>query len=93
MTDKKAGDLSGGNQKKLQIALSVLGDPQILFLDEPTTNLDPLVWFRVRNLVNKLKGQNKIVVFVTHIMEDVEQLADEVIFMQQGKIIIQGSIQ
>lgn len=43
MTDKKAGDLSGGNQKKLQIALSVLGDPQILFLDEPTTNLDPLV--------------------------------------------------
>lgn len=89
----KCINLSGGNSKKLSIALSVIGDPQLLFLDEPTTHLDPLIWFQIRKIVNNLRNESRLILFVTHIMEDVEQIADELIFMQEGKIMIKDTMQ
>lgn len=85
--------LSGGQRQRLLLALAILNDPKIVFLDEPTTGLDPQARRNFWQLVNRIKQQNKTVLLTTHYMDEAESLCDEIVIMDQGKIIEQGSPQ
>ncbi|MBO5485422.1 MAG: ATP-binding cassette domain-containing protein [Eubacterium sp.] len=82
----RMGKLSGGMQRRVGIAQAVLGDPDIIFLDEPTAGLDPEERTRFRSIISKLRG-DKIIVISTHIVEDVESVCDQVIIMNNGEIV------
>jgi len=82
--------LSGGQRQRLLLALAILNDPKIVFLDEPTTGLDPQARRNFWQLVDRIKKQNKTVILTTHYMDEAESLCDEIVVMDHGKIIEQG---
>jgi len=86
-----AGHLSGGQKQRLALALALVNDPRILFLDEPTTGLDPQARRNVWSIIERLKEQGKTVILTTHYMEEAETLCDRVAIMDHGKIIAMGS--
>ena len=81
--DRRISALSGGMKQRLSLCTAVLGDPEILILDEPTAGLDPKQRVALREFISEI-AQNKTVIWATHIVSDVERLADEVIFMKKG---------
>ncbi len=83
--------LSGGQKQRLAIAMGLVNDPQLLFLDEPTTGLDPQIRLEIHNLVEELKAENRTVVLTTHYIEEAERLCDRVAIMDEGKIVAMGS--
>ncbi len=83
--------LSGGEKRKLGIALSMVNDPELLFLDEPTTGLDPRARRDLWKLIEETKRRGATVVLTTHYLDEAEKLADDVAIMHRGKIIAQGS--
>lgn len=83
--------LSGGQKQKLGLALSLVNDPEVLFLDEPTTGLDPSARRAIWSIIRTFKEQGKTIVLTTHYMEEAEQLADQVAIINKGKIIASGS--
>ncbi|WP_448211475.1 ABC transporter ATP-binding protein [Colwellia sp. MEBiC06753] len=85
--------LSGGQRQRLLLALALINDPEIIFLDEPTTGLDPQARRNFWQLINNIKQQNKTVVLTTHYMDEAEQLCDQIVVMDNGKIIEQGEPQ
>lgn len=85
--NKKASKLSGGWQRRLSIALALLSEPQILFLDEPTLGLDVIVRSELWDLINSLKGKVTIIL-TTHYMEEAEALSDRIAIMKNGKLLI-----
>lgn len=85
--------LSGGQHKRLSIALALVNDPSIVFLDEPTTGLDPQARRRIWDIVDSLREQEKTVVITTHYIEEAEQLCDRVAIMDRGSVIALGSPQ
>jgi len=90
LTEKKNSlvkSLSGGQKQRLAIALAIIHDPQIIFLDEPTTGLDPQARRTLWDIVLKLKEQGKTVVLSTHYMDEAHVLADRIGIMDQGKLI------
>ncbi len=87
---KKIKTYSGGMKQRLGIAQALLGEPELLILDEPTAGLDPKERVRFRELIEKL-GKNGIVLLSTHIVSDVEHIADVVLMMKDGRIIYQGA--
>ena len=89
---RKVGGYSGGMKQRLLLAQALLGDPSILILDEPTAGLDPKERIRLRNYIADL-GQNKIVLLATHIVSDIETIAGQVVLMQDGKLVRQGSVE
>jgi len=91
--DRDTRKLSGGQRQRLLLALAILNDPKIVFLDEPTTGLDPQARRNFWELVNRIKKQNKTVLLTTHYMDEAESLCDEIVIMDQGNIIEKGSPQ
>lgn len=89
---RKVGGYSGGMKQRLLLAQALLGDPSILILDEPTAGLDPKERIRLRNYIADL-GQNKIVLLATHIVSDIETIAGQVVLIQDGKLVRQGSVE
>jgi len=83
--------LSGGQKQRLSIGLALINDPEIVFLDEPTTGLDPQARRNVWELIEDLKEEGKTIFLTTHYMDEAEQLSDFVYIMDQGKIIARGS--
>lgn len=83
--------LSGGQKQRLAIALALINDPQLLFLDEPTTGLDPQARLEIRDLVQELRAENRTIVMTTHYIEEAERLCDRVAIVDAGKIIALGS--
>ena len=84
-------NLSGGQKQKLGMALSLVNDPQVVFLDEPTTGLDPQARRAVWEVIRKLKGEGRTVMLTTHYLEEAEELADRVAIMNHGKIVAMGT--
>lgn len=85
--------LSGGQKQRLALALALVNDPQLLFLDEPTTGLDPQIRLEIHKLIEELKAENRTVVLTTHYIEEAERLCNRVAIMDGGKIIAMGSPQ
>ena len=83
--------LSGGQQQRLAVALSLVGDPELLFLDEPTTGLDPQSRRQLWDVIRDLRDRGRTVVLTTHYMDEAERLCDRVAVIDQGKIIALGS--
>jgi ABC-2 type transport system ATP-binding protein len=86
-----AMNLSGGEKRKLGIAVSLVSDPELLFLDEPTTGLDPQARRSLWSLITNLKDEGKTVILTTHYLEEAEELSDRVAVMNHGKIIAMGT--
>ncbi|MEW5748322.1 MAG: ABC transporter ATP-binding protein [Candidatus Thermoplasmatota archaeon] len=83
--------LSGGEKRKLGIALSMVNEPELLFLDEPTTGLDPRARRDLWKLIEETKGRGTTVVLTTHYLDEAEKLSDDVAIMHRGRIIAQGT--
>ena len=88
--NKKAGKLSGGWKRRLSIALSLISEPEILFLDEPTLGLDVLSRSDLWDIIRSLKGKTTIVL-TTHYMEEAEALSDRIAIMKNGEILMLGT--
>lgn len=89
---RKAGKLSGGWQRRLSIAMALIGEPEILFLDEPTLGLDVLVRSDLWEVIRALKGKITIIL-TTHYMEEAEALSDEIGIMKDGRLLARGTAQ
>ena len=93
--DEKRGarvkTLSGGQQRRLDVGLGIVGDPDLLFLDEPTTGFDPSARRHAWDLVHRLRELGKTVLLTTHYMDEAQNLADRVIVIAAGKIIAEGT--
>ena len=87
---RKAGKLSGGWQRRLSIAMALISDPQVLFLDEPTLGLDVLARSDLWDIIRSLKGKITIIL-TTHYMEEAEALSDRIAIMAGGKLLICGT--
>lgn len=83
--------LSGGQQQRLAVAIALVGDPELLFLDEPTTGLDPQSRRQLWDVINHLRGQGRSTLLTTHYMDEAEKLCDRVAIIDQGKVIALGS--
>jgi len=92
ISNKKVEQLSGGMRKKLSVAISLLGNPEILILDEPTVGLDVETRREVWHIIKKVKSEGKSVLLSTHYMEEAETLCDRVAIINDGKIIDIGTV-
>jgi ABC-2 type transport system ATP-binding protein len=89
----RVGTLSGGQKQRLAMACSLVGDPELLFLDEPTTGLDPQARRHLWDLVDGLKHAGRTIILTTHYMDEAERLCDRVAIMDHGRIISLGTPQ
>jgi ABC-2 type transport system ATP-binding protein len=89
--DRRAGRLSGGQQRRLHVALALIGDPELLFLDEPTTGFDPAARRGAWDVIAALRTLGKTVFLTTHYIEEAEALADRVAIIKAGRIVAEGT--
>ena len=85
--------LSGGQRRRLDLALALIGDPELIFLDEPTTGFDPGARRRAWETIRSLRGLGKTILLTTHYLDEVEQLADRVAVLREGRIVASGTVQ
>jgi ABC-2 type transport system ATP-binding protein len=94
LTEKRASwvvNLSGGQRQRLAVACALVGDPELVFLDEPTTGLDPQSRRQLWDILRELRARGRTIVLTTHYMDEAEKLCERVAIVDQGKIIAQGS--
>ncbi len=89
---KKLGNLSGGTKQKVNLVLTFMFDSDLIILDEPTTGLDPIALIYLKDLIKKEREKGKTILITTHIMSVVDELADEIVFLLEGKIYFKGSV-
>ncbi|MEU1389807.1 MULTISPECIES: ATP-binding cassette domain-containing protein [unclassified Nonomuraea] len=89
---RKAATYSGGMRRRLDIAMSLIGDPPVIFLDEPTTGLDPQARIEVWQAVRELAAQGTTVLLTTQYLDEAEQLADRIAILHEGRIIVNGTL-
>lgn len=89
---KKTQELSKGMQQKVQFISTILHEPDLLILDEPFSGLDPINSELLKDVIDEQKSQNRVILFASHRMEQVEQLCDDICLISDGKIIIQGAL-
>jgi ABC-2 type transport system ATP-binding protein len=89
--DARAQTLSGGQRRRLDLALGLTGDPELIFLDEPTTGFDPGARRRSWELIARLKALGKTILLTTHYMDEANALADRVVVLARGRIIAEGA--
>ena len=83
--------LSGGQRRRLDVALALVGDPELIFLDEPTTGFDPAARRRTWEVVDGLRALGKTILLTTHYMEEAERLADRIVVMARGEVVAEGT--
>lgn len=91
--DAKVEELSKGNQQKVQLIATLLHDPDLIVLDEPQSGLDPVNMILVRNLLRDLKRDGRTILLSTHMMDEAERLADEIVLIHQGRVVLQGGLE
>src|SRR3954471_4549169 len=89
--DARAGQLSGGQLRRLDFALALVGDPELVFLDDPTTGFDPVARRRAWESIRTLRSLGKTVVLTTHYLEEAQELADRVAIIKNGRILAIGA--
>ncbi|SHN47208.1 ABC transporter ATP-binding protein [Cryptosporangium aurantiacum] len=89
---RRASTYSGGMRRRLDIAMSLIGNPPVIFLDEPTTGLDPQARIEVWQAVKELAGQGTTVLLTTQYLEEAEHLADRIAILHEGRIIVNGTL-
>ena len=87
----RVGKLSGGQKQRLALACALVGDPELLFLDEPTTGLDPQARRQLWDLIEEFKRDGRTIVLTTHYMDEAERLCERVAIMDHGKVIALGT--
>ena len=87
----RVGALSGGQKQRLALACALVGDPELLFLDEPTTGLDPQARRQLWDLITEFKGAGRTIVLTTHYMDEAEVLCDRVAIVDHGRMIALGT--
>lgn len=92
MYDKKMGTLSGGTTQKVSAVLAFMFDPKIIILDEPTAGLDPLASEILKNKIIKEKNRGKLIIITSHLLSELDDIVSEIVFMNEGKIIVQQSV-
>ena len=90
--DKKLGNLSGGTKQKVNIVLAFMFDSDLIVLDEPTNGLDPIALIHLKEIIQKEKDKGKTILITTHIMSFVDEVADEIVFLLDGKIYFKGTV-
>jgi ABC-2 type transport system ATP-binding protein len=88
--DARTKDLSGGQRRRLDLALALIGDPELVFLDEPTTGFDPAARRTAWGVVRRLKDLGKTVLLTTHYLDEAQALADRVAIVKDGRIVAEG---
>jgi len=86
-------NLSGGQAQRLSVAMALVNDPQIVFLDEPSTGLDPQARRNLWSVIEEMREQGKTIILTTHFMEEAEKLCDRLVIMDQGRIVAEGGPQ
>src|ERR671932_417254 len=89
--DVRVGALSGGQRRRLDLALGIAGDPELVFLDEPTTGFDPSARRQSWELVGRLRDLGKTILLTTHYMDEAQHLADRVVVIARGRVIAEGT--
>lgn len=95
LTDKreaKVEELSKGNQQKVQLIGTLLHEPDLIILDEPQSGLDPVNMVLIRNLLRDLRQEGKTILLSTHMMGEAERMADEIILIHRGKVVLEGTL-
>jgi ABC-2 type transport system ATP-binding protein len=89
--DARSAELSGGQRRRLDLALALVGDPELVFLDEPTTGFDPAARRTAWNVVRALKDMGKTVLLTTHYLDEAQSLSDRVAIVKEGVIVAEGA--
>ena len=95
LTEKRAAkveELSKGNQQKIQLIATLLHDPDLIILDEPQSGLDPVNMVLVRNLLRDLRQEGKTILLSTHMMAEAERMADEIVLIHRGNVVLEGTL-
>jgi ABC-2 type transport system ATP-binding protein len=87
----RAGTLSGGQRRRLDLGLGICGDPELVFLDEPTTGFDPAARRQSWELIERLRSLGKTILLTTHYMDEAQHLADRVVVISRGRVIAEGT--